>query len=146
MKSYQEKKENIKRNWYIIDAEGLVLGRLSTEVANILRGKNKPTYTPNQDCGDFVIIINAEKVKLTGDKLNKKFYYNHSGYVGGLRERTAKVMKENYPEEMLERAIKGMIPHTRLGRKVAKKLFVYRGSDHPHMAQQPKELKLKGDK
>ena len=119
MKSYQEKKENIKRNWYIIDAEGLVLGRLSTEVANILRGKNKPTYTPNQDCGDFVIIINAEKVK---------------------------VMKENYPEEMLERAIKGMIPHTRLGRKVAKKLFVYRGSEHPHMAQQPKELKLKGDK
>lgn len=142
MKTFMAKKTDIKRNWYVIDAEGQTLGRLSSKVASILRGKNKPIYTPHVDCGDYVIIINAEKVKLTGNKLNKKIYYNHSGYVGGLRERTAKVMIEKYPEEMVERAIKGMLPHNRLGRQMYKKLFVYKGSNHKHQAQQPIELKL----
>ena len=141
--SYMQKKEEVVRNWYVIDATDISLGRLATRVADVLRGKHKPTYTPHVDCGDFVIVVNASKVNLTGNKLNDKIYYNHSGYTGGLRERTAKEMRENYPVEMIERAVKGMIPHTRLGRKVAKKLFVYEGSEHPHMAQQPVEMKVK---
>ena len=141
--SYMQKKETVERNWYIIDAEGVNLGRLATRVADVLRGKHKPTYTPNIDCGDFVIVVNASKVNLTGNKLNDKIYYNHSGYTGGLRERTAKEMRENYSVEMIERAVKGMIPHTRLGRQVAKKLFVYEGAEHPHMAQKPVEMKIK---
>lgn len=141
--SYMQKKETVERNWYIIDAEGVNLGRLATRVADVLRGKHKPTYTPHIDCGDYVIVVNASKVNLTGNKLNDKIYYNHSGYTGGLRERTAKEMRENYPVEMIERAVKGMIPHTRLGRQVAKKLFVYEGAEHPHMAQNPVEMKIK---
>ena len=141
--SYMQKKETVERNWYVIDAEGVNLGRLATRVADVLRGKHKPTYTPHIDCGDFVIVVNASKVNLTGNKLNDKIYYNHSGYTGGLRERTAKEMRENYPVEMIERAVKGMIPHTRLGRQVAKKLFVYEGASHPHMAQKPVEMKIK---
>lgn len=141
--SYMQKKETVERNWYVIDAEGVNLGRLATRVADVLRGKHKPTYTPNIDCGDFVIVVNASKVNLTGNKLNDKVYYNHSGYTGGLRERTAKEMRENYSTEMIERAVKGMIPHTRLGRQVAKKLFVYEGAEHPHMAQKPVEMKIK---
>ena len=141
--SFMQKKETVERNWYVIDAEGVSLGRLATRVADVLRGKHKPTYTPHIDCGDFVIVINASKVNLTGNKLNNKIYYNHSGYTGGLRERTAKEMRENYPVEMIERAVKGMIPHTRLGRQVAKKLFVYEGSEHPHAAQKPQEMKVK---
>ena len=141
--SFMQKKETVERNWYVIDAEGINLGRLATRVADVLRGKHKPTYTPNVDCGDFVIVINASKVNLTGNKLDKKIYYNHSGYTGGLRERTAKEMKEKYPVEMIERAVRGMIPHTRLGRQVIKKLFVYEGSEHPHMAQKPVEMKIK---
>ena len=141
--SYMQKKEEVVRNWYVIDAEGISLGRVAAKVANILRGKHKPTYTPNIDCGDYVIVVNASKVNLTGDKLNKKVYYDHSGYTGGLRERTAREMIENYPVEMVERAVKGMIPHTRLGRQVAKKLFVYEGAEHPHMAQKPVEMKVK---
>ena len=141
--SYMQKKETVKRDWYVIDAEGVSLGRLATRVADVLRGKHKPTYTPNIDCGDFVIVVNASKVNLTGNKLEDKVYYNHSGYTGGLRERTAKEMRENYPVEMIERAVKGMIPHTRLGRQVAKKLFVYEGAEHPHMAQKPVEMKIK---
>lgn len=141
--SYMQKKETVERNWYVIDAEGVSLGRLATRVADVLRGKHKPTYTPHIDCGDFVIVVNASKVNLTGNKLNDKMYYNHSGYTGGLRERTAKEMRENYPVEMIERAVKGMIPHTRLGRQVAKKLFVYEGASHPHMAQKPVEMKVK---
>jgi large subunit ribosomal protein L13 len=135
-------KETVERNWYVVDAEGQTLGRLATKVASVLRGKHKPTYTPHVDCGDYVIIINAEKVKLTGNKLNDKIYYNHSGYTGGLRERTAKVMKEQYPEEMIERAVKGMLPKGRLGRQMYKKLFVYAGNEHPHMAQKPEEMKI----
>ena len=142
MTSYMQKKETVKRDWYVIDAIGISLGRVATKAANVLRGKHKAIYTPNVDCGDYVIVINADKVKLTGNKLDQKMYYNHSGYTGGLRERTAKVMLEQYPEEMMERAIKGMLPHNRLGRKMGKKLFVYRGNEHKHIAQQPKEMKV----
>jgi large subunit ribosomal protein L13 len=141
--TYMQKKETVKRDWYVIDAEGLNLGRLATRVADVLRGKHKPTFTPHVDCGDYVIVINASKINLTGNKLNDKIYYNHSGYTGGLRERTGKEMKEKYPVEMIERAVKGMIPHNRLGRQVAKKLFVYEGAEHPHMAQKPVEMKVK---
>ena len=141
--TYMQKKETVERNWYVIDAEGVSLGRLATKVADVLRGKHKPTFTPHIDCGDFVIVVNASKVNLTGNKLNDKIYYNHSGYTGGLRERTAKEMRENYSVEMIERAVKGMIPHTRLGRQEAKKLFVYEGAEHPHMAQKPVEMKVK---
>ncbi len=143
MKSYTQKKETIDRKWYVIDAEGKSLGRVASLAAHVLRGKNKPTYTPHLDCGDYVIIINASKVNLTGNKLEDKKYYNHSMYPGGLRVRTAKEMKEQYPEEMVERAVKGMLPHTRLGRQMYKKLFVYAGSEHKHEAQKPVALELK---
>ncbi len=141
--TYMQKKEDLVRNWYVIDAEGENLGRVATKVATVLRGKHKPTYTPHIDCGDFVIVINASKVNLTGKKLDDKIYYNHSGYTGGLRERTARVMRESYPVEMIERAVKGMLPKGRLGRQMYKKLFVYEGSEHPHMAQKPVEMKIK---
>ncbi len=137
MKTFMQAKETVERNWYVIDAAGLPLGRVATKAAHILRGKNKPTYTPHIDCGDYVIIINASKVALTGNKLKDKKYYNHSGYPGGLRERTAEVMIQDYPEEMLERAIKGMLPHNRLGRAMGKKLFVYADENHKHEAQKP---------
>ena len=139
--TYMQRKEDLVRDWYVIDADGENLGRLATKVANVLRGKHKPTYTPHIDCGDYVIIVNASKVNLTGNKLDQKVYYNHSGYTGGLRERTARVMKENYPVEMVERAVKGMLPKGRLGRQMYKKLFVYADASHPHQAQQPKEMK-----
>ena len=135
--AYMQRKEVSVRNWYVIDAEGKNLGRVATEAARMLRGKHKPTFTPHVDCGDFVIIVNASKVNLTGKKLDDKIYYNHSGYTGGLRERTAREMLENYPVEMLERAVKGMLPNGRLGRQMYKKLFVYAESEHPHMAQKP---------
>ena len=142
MKTYMQKKENVQRKWYLIDAEGETLGRLATKVATILRGKHKVTYTPHVDCGDYVIIINASKISLTGKKLDDKVYYNHSGYPGGLRERTAKEMVNNYPEEMVERAVKGMLPKGRLGRKMAKKLFVYAGADYEQKAQKPEKITL----
>ena len=141
--SYMQKKEEVVRDWYVINAEGKSLGRVAAKAAQILRGKNKPTFTPHIDCGDNVIIINASKIVLTGNKLNKKIYYNHSRYTGGLRERTAKVMVEEYPVEMMERAIKGMLPKGRLGRQMFKKLFVYADSEHPHKAQQPVEYEMK---
>ena len=141
--SYMQKKETVVRNWYVIDADGVNLGRLATKVASVLRGKHKPTYTPNIDCGDYVIVLNASKINLTGNKLNDKIYYDHSGYTGGLRERTAKEMKENYPVEMIERAVKGMLPHNRLGRQMFKKLFVYEGNEHPHTAQKPAVMEVK---
>ena len=143
MKTFMAKPAEIKRDWYVIDATGISLGRVATKAANVLRGKHKAIYTPNVDCGDYVIVINADKVKLTGNKLEQKMYYNHSGYTGGLRERTAKEMRENYPVEMVERAVKGMLPHNRLGRAMGKKLFVYSGPDHKHEAQQPKTLEIK---
>ena len=143
MKSYMQKKETVERKWYVIDAEGKSLGRVASKAAHVLRGKHKATFTPHIDCGDNIIIINAEKVNLTGNKLENKMYYNHSMYVGGLRERTAKEMKEKYPVEMVERAVKGMLPHNRLGRAMYKKLFVYAGSEHPHAAQKPEVMELK---
>ena len=142
MKTFMQRKEDVARDWFVIDANGQTLGRLATRVANVLRGKHKPTYTPHIDGGDYVIIVNAEKIKLTGNKLNDKIYYNHSRYTGGLRERTAKEMVEKYPVEMVERAVKGMLPKGRLGRQMYKKLFVYDGENHPHSAQKPKELKV----
>ena len=143
MKTFMQTKETVERKWYVIDAENKPLGRVATKAATILRGKNKATFTPHIDCGDYVIIINADKVKLTGNKINDKMYYDHSGFPGGLRERNAKTMIESYPTEMVERAVKGMLPKGRLGRQMYKKLFVYAGSEHPHIAQQPVELKLK---
>jgi large subunit ribosomal protein L13 len=141
--SYMQKKEEVVRNWYVIDAEGISLGRLAAKASNVLQGKHKPTYTPHVDCGDNVIVINAEKINLTGNKLNDKMYYDHSGYTGGLRERTAKEMVEKYPVEMIERAVKGMLPKTRLGRQMYKKLFVYAGNEHPHAAQKPEVMEVK---
>ena len=141
--TYMQKKEEVVRNWYVVDAEGLTLGRLATKVAHVLRGKHKPTYTPHIDCGDYVIITNASKVVLTGDKLDKKIYYNHSGYTGGLRERTARVMRDQYPVEMVERAVWGMLPKGKLGRQMYKKLHVYTGSEHKHEAQKPEVLEVK---
>ena len=143
MTSYMQKKETVDRKWYVIDAEGKSLGRVASLAATYLRGKHKPTYTPHIDCGDNIIIINADKVNLTGNKLENKMYYNHSMYVVGLRERTAKVMREQYPVEMMERAVKGMLPHNRLGRAMAKKLFVYAGNEHKQMAQKPEVLEVK---
>ena len=143
MKTFMQKKENIERKRYVVDATDKTLGRLATQVAHVLRGKHKPTYTPHVDCGDYVIVINAEKINLTGSKLTDKKYYDHSGFPGGLRERTAGEMIDRYPEEMIERAVKGMLPHNRLGNAMGKKLFVYRGNDHKHSAQKPIVMEIK---
>ena len=144
--TFMQKKEEVVRDWYVIDAKDIPLGRVASKAASMLRGKHKATYTPHVDCGDNISIITADKVALTGNKLENKKYYNHSRYVGGLRERTAKEMKEKYPEEMLERAIKGMLPKGRLGRQMYRKLHVYAGAEHPHTAQQPKIVDLGGVK
>ena len=143
MKSFMQKKETVERKWYVIDAEGKSLGRVASLAASYLRGKNKPTYTPHIDCGDNIIIINVKKVLLTGKKKKKKMYYNHSMYQGGLRERTAKEMRERYPIEMMERAVKGMLPHNRLGRQMYTKLHVYEGPEHKQEAQKPEVLEVK---
>lgn len=137
------KSNEIQRKWYVIDATDKPLGRLVSQVAQILSGKTKPTWTPNVDCGDYVIIVNAEKVGLSGNKLHTKKYYNVSGYDGGLRTRTAEVMLNEFPCEMVERSVHGMLPKGRLGRQMAKKLFVYEGPDHKHEAQKPETLELK---
>ena len=143
MKTFMLRKEDVEHKWYVIDAEGQVLGKVAALAAAVLRGKNKPTFTPYVACGDNVIIINAEKVVLTGNKLDKKMYYNHSGYPGGLRERTARTMKEKYPVEMVERAVKNMLPKNRLGRDMYRQLFVYAGNEHKHEAQKPERLEVK---
>ena len=137
------KNEQVSRKWYVIDAQDKPLGRLASEIAEVLTGKNKVIYTPNVDCGDYVIVLNAKSVKLTGSKLETKNYYNHSQFSGGLRTRSAKTMIENYPVEMFERAVWGMLPKGRLGRQIYKKLFVYEGNEHPHSAQQPETLDVK---
>lgn len=142
MKTFMLRNEDVSTKWYLIDAEGETLGKVAVKAAHILRGKHKVTFTPHVNCGDAVIIINAGKVNLTGDKLNKKVYYNHSGFPGGLRERTAKVMKEQYPVEMVERAIKGMLPKNRLGRQMFRKLFVYEGETYTQVAQKPEKINL----
>lgn len=144
MKSYMAKPAEVDRKWYVIDANNQTLGRLCSEVASILRGKHKATFTPHVDTGDFVIIINAGKIKLTGDKLNKKMYRYHTGYPGGLKEMDYKTLLQKKPEKAIEAAVKGMLPHNRLGRKMIKKLKVYRGSEHPHQAQKPEVRELRG--
>ncbi len=142
MRTYFPKQGDIKQNWFVVDAEELVLGRLSTAVASILSGKNKPTYTPFLDTGDFVIVINAEKIRLTGRKETDKMYRHHSGYPGGLRSKAARFVRAENPEAMIEKAVQGMLPKYRLGRKMLKKLKVYRGTQHPHQAQQPETVKI----
>ncbi|WP_432404422.1 50S ribosomal protein L13 [Wukongibacter sp. M2B1] len=142
MKSFIAKPHEVERKWYVIDAEGKTLGRLSTQVATILRGKHKPTYTPHVDTGDFVVIVNAEKVVLTGKKLDQKMYRWHTGYPGGLKERTYRDMVNTKPEKVVFHAVKGMLPKNSLGRKMLTKLKVYRGSEHKHQAQQPEVLDI----
>lgn len=137
MKSYMAKANEVERKWYVIDAEGKVLGRLASEIASVLRGKRKPIFTPHVDCGDFVIVINADKVVLTGDKLNQKIHAYHTGYPGGRKEVVYAEMMAKRPEKVIELAVKGMLPKSRLGRQMIKKLKVYAGAEHPHAAQTP---------
>ena len=140
MKTYMANPSKIERKWYVVDAEGCTLGRLSAEVAKVLRGKNKPEYTPHVDTGDYVIVINAEKIAVTGKKLDQKIYYNHSDYVGGMRETTLREMMNKKPEKVIELAVKGMLPKGPLGREMYKKLHVYAGAEHAHAAQKPEVL------
>ncbi len=142
MKTFVPKAAEISRKWYVVDAEGQVLGRLASQVATILRGKHKPIYTPHMDVGDHVIIINAEKIRVTGKKAKQKKYFRHSGYPGGVRFETFTELMNRHPERILEKAIKGMLPHNRLGRKMFKKLKVYVGPNHVHQAQKPEKLEL----
>ncbi|MEG9298712.1 50S ribosomal protein L13 [Mangrovibacillus sp. Mu-81] len=142
--TYMAKANEIDRKWYVVDAEGKTLGRLASEIASVLRGKHKPTFTPHVDTGDHVIILNASKIELTGKKLTDKIYYRHSNHPGGLKQRTALEMRTNYSEKMLELTIKGMLPKGSLGRQMIKKLHVYSGSEHPHQAQQPEVYELRG--
>ena len=141
-KSFSAKKEEIERKWWVIDATDVVVGRLATEVANILRGKDKPTFTPNQECGDYVVITNCEKVKFTGNKWGDKKYYWHTNHIGGIKQRTAKEQLEKHPELIVMNAVKGMLPKTSLGRKQLTKLKVFVGSEHTHEAQQPQVREL----
>ena len=140
MKTFMASPSTIERKWYVVDATGYTLGRLASEVAKVLRGKNKPTYTPSMDTGDYVIVVNAEKITVTGKKLDDKVYYNHSGWVGGLKETTLREMLAKHPERVIEHAVKGMLPKGPLGREMYTKLFVYAGPDHKHAAQKPEEL------
>ena len=142
--TFMAKGHEVERKWLVVDAEGQTLGRLASEVAAILRGKNKPTFTPNVDTGDHVIIINAEKIHLTGNKLNDKIYYRHTQFTGGLKQRTALEMRTKYPTKMLELAVKGMLPKNSLGRQMFTKLNVYAGAEHPHAAQKPEAYELRG--
>ena len=141
-KTFMASPDTIERKWYVIDATGLTLGRLSAEVAKILRGKNKPIFTPHIDTGDYVIIVNAEKIKVTGKKLDQKIYYHHSDYVGGMKETTLREMLQKHPERVVEHAVKGMLPKGPLGRDMYRKLFVYAGPEHKHQAQKPEQLAL----
>ena len=140
-KTKSQRKEDVERKWYIVDAEGEVLGRMCTKITDVLRGKHRPEYTPHVDCGDNVIVINAEKVRLTGNKMDQKEYIRYSGYPGGQKRTTAKELQAKKPEALIENAVRGMIPKNRLGRTMIKKLFVYAGSEHPHQAQKPEVLK-----
>ena len=140
MKSFVASPETIERKWYVVDADGATLGRLSSEIAKVLRGKNKAIFTPHIDTGDYVIVVNAEKIKVTGKKLDQKVYYHHSDYVGGMKETTLKEMLAKKPEKVIELAVKGMLPKGPLGREMYKKLFVYAGPEHKHEAQKPEKL------
>jgi len=143
MKTYQAKKEEVDHHWYLVDAEGTVLGRLAAGVAKVLRGKHKPTYTPHVDTGDFIVVVNARKVSLTGRKLKNKTYYRYTGYPGGIKEMSAEKLLAKKPTEMLRMAVKGMLPKNSLGRQMLRKLKVYAGPNHPHKAQNPVSLELK---
>ena len=142
MKSFMASPSTITRDWYVVDATGHTLGRLASEVANVLRGKNKPTYTPHIDTGDYVIVVNAEKIQVTGKKLDQKIYYHHSDYIGGMKETTLREMMNKHPERVIEYAVKGMLPKGPLGRQMYTKLFVYAGPDHKHAAQKPETLEF----
>lgn len=142
MKTFVAKPAEVKRDWYVVDADGLTLGRLATEIARRLRGKHKAEFTPNVDTGDYIVVVNAEKVAVTGRKASQKMYYRHTGYPGGLKSMSFNKMVDHKPEQIIELAVKGMIPRTPLGRTMLKKLKVYAGTEHPHTAQQPKELKI----
>ena len=146
MKTYTVKPGDITRQWYVVDAEGKTLGRLASHIATILKGKHKPIYTPHVDVGDYVIVINADKIHVTGRKMRQKMYYRHSGYPGGLKSINLRDLLQRHPTRAIEFAVKGMLPKNRLGRKMFKKLKVYAGSDHPHQAQQPQVLALKADR
>jgi large subunit ribosomal protein L13 len=142
VKTISAREQDIKRDWYVVDAQGQTLGRLASRMAAILRGKNKPYYTPHVDCGDFVIVINADKIHVTGQKLTQKKYYRHSGYLGGLKEISLRDQLQKFPNRVLEAAVRGMLPKNRLGRRMFKKLKIYAGPSHPHQAQQPKSLEF----
>ena len=142
MKTYMANNATVNRKWFLVDATNKTLGRLATEVASVLRGKHKPIYTPHVDCGDYVVVINAEKIKLTGKKWDQKKYYSHSGYNGGLSETTAREVMDKFPTRMVEKAIKGMLPKTSLGADMYRKLFVYAGSEHGHQAQKPESMEV----
>ena len=144
MKTYSAKKESVEHDWYVIDAEGKTLGRLATNIAARLRGKHKPTFTPHVDTGDFIIVVNAEKLRLTGNKVDNKLYYHHTGYPGGIRAQSAADLLKKKPALILHHAVKGMLPKNRLGRHLIKKLKIYTGNVHPHQAQQPQTLDVKG--
>ena len=144
MKTFMANPDKIDRKWYVVDAKGATLGRLASEVASVLRGKNKPEFTPHADCGDYVIVINAAEVKVTGKKLDQKIYYNHSEYVGGMRETTLRELLAKNPERVVELAIKGMLPKGPLGRDMYRKLHVYAGENHGHQAQKPVVMEIKG--
>jgi large subunit ribosomal protein L13 len=142
VKTYHAKPGEVEREWLVVDATDMVLGRLASEIAQILKGKRKPQYTPHVDTGDFVIVINAEKIRLTGNKAEKKIYYSHSGFIGGLKEVSFKRMLDKHPERIIEKAVKGMLPKNTLGRAMNRKLKVYAGAEHPHAAQKPREITL----
>jgi large subunit ribosomal protein L13 len=143
LRTFSAKPTDIERDWYIVDAEGVILGRLASQIAQILRGKHKPIFTPHMDTGDFVVVINADKIRMSGAKEEKKHYFHHTGYPGGARVQSYKDVMKKHPERIVQSAVKGMIPHNRLGRKILKKLKVYAGTEHPHSAQQPKPLEIK---
>jgi large subunit ribosomal protein L13 len=142
VKTFSAKPQDIERKWFVVDAQGQTLGRLATRIATVLRGKHKPVYTPHVDCGDYVIVVNADKIHVTGQKLEQKTYYRHSGYPGGLRQVTLRRQLQVHPDRVIEAAVRGMLPHNRLGRKMFKKLKVYAGPMHPHEAQQPTAMEL----
>ena len=142
MKTVSAREQDVQRDWYVVDAQGQTLGRLATQVATLLRGKHKPYYTPHVDCGDYVIVVNAEKIHVTGNKMTQKIYYRHSGYPGGLKQVTLRDQLQKFPGRVVEQAVRGMLPKNRLGRRMFKKLKVYAGPDHPHQAQQPKPVEL----
>jgi large subunit ribosomal protein L13 len=142
VKTFSAKPQDIERKWFVVDAQGQTLGRLATRIATVLRGKHKPIYTPHMDCGDYVIVVNADKIHVTGQKLEQKTYYRHSGYPGGLRQVSLRRQLQVHPDRVIEAAVRGMLPHNRLGRKMFKKLKIYAGPTHPHEAQQPTALEL----